>query len=220
MAKRGDLTLAEALELLVACEANGADLLDEAKILYSNRHFPRAYVLAQLAGEEFAKVHMLLSLVVMKTAGMDPPMKPFWDWWVDHNQKSTMQKSWDDTILHLDARSWLNEPPDVAAQTILNLVNDLAASIASAKAHAQVTSTRREDATYVDFRNSKVLIPKRRIGRGSAKQKIDEVSVEAQRASEIASAPIGKLVQLPEALDFLNTSVQGLMERLKGLPQS
>src|SRR5260370_15249997 len=109
MAKRGDLTESQILELLGACSSNGTDLLEEARLLYVNRHFPRAYVLAQLSGEEFTKALLLLSLLLMRVSGISPPMELFWSWWMDHDEKGSFQKTWNDMIASLNASDWMNQ---------------------------------------------------------------------------------------------------------------
>src|SRR5260370_26612972 len=80
-------------------------------MLNAKRHYPRAYVLAQLASEEFAKVQLLLSLLVARISGLNPPMEAFWTWWVSHEDKSSFQESWSEALTWPSAQKWLDLAP-------------------------------------------------------------------------------------------------------------
>lgn len=219
MAKRGDLTEAQIVELLDACSANGAELLEEARLLLDNKHFPRAYVLAQLASEEFAKAHLLLSLLVALVAGINPPMKSFWAWWINHDDKIMFQESWNDAFSRPGVQAWLDLPPDAALEELEPLwIETLAVSLVAAHKRAPSLSTSREDATYVDFRNRRIHVPNKKIGRVTAQRKIVQVAAEAVRANEIASSQLGKLIRIPEAVEFLKRSTQAIAERMGKAP--
>jgi len=219
MAKRGDLTKAQIIELLEACSANGAQLLEEARILYSKRHYPRSYVLAQLAGEECSKAHLLLSLLMLQVAGLVPPMESFWTWWVNHDDKSMFQESWNEVLSWTSVQNWLNLPPE-AAQHAPERMDGLAASLATAKRRAPSRSSWREDATYVDFRDGKIFVPKGGIGRVRAQRKIADATAEVARVKDITDAQLGALIQMPEAVEFLRRLVAAIGERMAAMTES
>ena len=213
MTKRGSLTEAQIIELLGACADNATQLLEEAHILYSKRHYPRAYVLAQLAGEECAKAHLLLSLLMLQVAGINPPMESFWTWWVNHDDKSMFQESWNEVLAWPSVQNWLNLPPD-AAKDAPEWMDGLAASLATAKRHAPSRSSWREDATYVDFRDGRVYVPNRRVGRIRAQRKIAQATAEVARVKEINDAQLGALIQMPDAVEFLRHLVAAIGQRM------
>jgi AbiV family abortive infection protein len=189
MTQRGDLTEAQIHDLMAACTANATDLLDEARLLFGHKYFPRAYVLAQLSAEEFTKALLLLSLLLMRAGGLNPPMELFWSWWVDHDEKGSFQKSWADMIANFNSSNWMQLSVEPVKALIYGSIGGLAESWPSAQAHARATSTWREDATYVDFRNSAVLVPKGRVGRGRAKTKIDQAATFGELITEASAAP-------------------------------
>src|SRR5260370_25496819 len=88
-------------------------------MLNAKRHYPRAYVLAQLASEEFAKVQLLLSLLVARISGLNPPMESFWTWWVSHEDKSSFQESWSEALTWPSVQKWLDLPPDAVVKDLV-----------------------------------------------------------------------------------------------------
>lgn len=191
--------------------ANARDLLEEARLLFAHKHYPRAFVLAQLASEEFTKAHLLLSLGLMRAVGLNPPMELFWSWWIDHDEKGTFKKSWDDMFAGIDLEEWKRAPIDVVKDTILGAVKEAPAKWPARQTQARQTSTWREDATYVDFRNARVLVPRGRIGRGRAKRKIDEVTTFAALVGQATEAPA---LLTPEQEGEVGAFVQDVMQNV------
>jgi AbiV family abortive infection protein len=72
------------LTLFRAGLGNAHDLLDEAKILFEARRWPRAHVLATLAHEELGKAHTCLLAVVLPA---DVTSEDFWGVFGDHERK-------------------------------------------------------------------------------------------------------------------------------------
>ena len=125
-------------------------------------------------------------------AGIKPPMDSFWAWWVNHEDKNTFQASWNDTFSLPEFQTWLNlAPPDALVVPVW--IESFVGSYVAAQRRAKSVLDWREDATYVDFRNDKIHIPKDRVGRGRAQRKIAQVAAEALRVNEIAAAQLGTL---------------------------
>jgi hypothetical protein len=134
---------------------------------------------------------LLLSLLLLRVAGLKPPMKSFWAHWFKHDDKTMFQDSWNEALSWPSVQNWLNLPPDAAGDQAPEWMEGLAASLVTAKHQAPSKSILREDATYVDFRNGKIYVPRARIGRGRAQRRIAQAMVELARAKEITAAQWG-----------------------------
>jgi hypothetical protein len=156
----------------------------------------------------------LLSLLILKVAGLNPPLESFWAWWVNHEDKSMFQESWNEAFTWPSVQNWLNLPPDAAKDLAPEWMNGLAASLATAKRRAPSRSSWREDATYVDFRDGKVYVPKERISRVRAERRIAQATAEVARVKEIADAQLGALIQMPDAVEFLRRLVAVMGEHI------
>ena len=152
--------------------------MDDANLLFQNERYARAYVLAQLAGEELSKAVLVLArLLAFRFAGLNPPDRDFWKWWRDHTDKGSFLKSWQDMFGEVKLAQWMELPADAAKESIIEAIPLVSRRWGEAQAHSKSNVGLREDATYVDFRESKVITPATSVGAADAQSKILEVSV-------------------------------------------
>ncbi len=69
--------------------------------------------------KKFAKVQLLLSLLVARISGLNPPMESFWTWWVSHEDKSSFQESWSEALTWPSVQKWLDLPPDAVVKDLV-----------------------------------------------------------------------------------------------------
>jgi len=94
--------------------ANANALVEEAKLLFTAEHYPRAYALAHLACEELGKVMMLVSLGIESRLGTAKWSK-FWKRFRSHKEKTK-------NIFGLD---YLVSPPRSDNSDVENYVKDV-----------------------------------------------------------------------------------------------
>ncbi len=167
-------------------------------------------VLAQLAGEECAKAHLLLSLLILKVAGLNLPMESFWAWF-SHGQAS---KTFVPRFLE-HALVVVIDPAEPAPRCRKRLgprMDEWLSGIAcdgQASWHRQGRVGEKTRHTLI-FGMEKVYVPKKRISRIRAERRIAQATAEVARVKEITDAQLGALIQMPDAVEFLRRAVAAM----------
>jgi AbiV family abortive infection protein len=83
------------IEGIKKCYANGDSLLNDAFTLGESKKFSRAYTLGQLAIEEFAKVPLLLSVLIERLEGNNVDYDKYEKTFKDHTLKTELGIDWE-----------------------------------------------------------------------------------------------------------------------------
>jgi AbiV family abortive infection protein len=117
---------------------NARDLLDEAMLLFAHDRFPRAYVLAHLAGEELTKLPMIVRAACDAEDGVDVDWRKLRRRMNDHQTKLRAQHTLDYLFTDIrpgdsevrDYEQALRQVPDQNAQKNASLYADIRDGVA------------------------------------------------------------------------------------------
>ncbi len=151
----------ETMELFRRVHGNAQSLATEAQLLLQAGHIARAYALGHLAHEELAKCLGLLNIWVLQLTAGAPPWELFWRKWRQHGFKVQLALAGD--VL----RMWVGEQAVAADESGgQQLPPDLDDRVRALYRGMEVALPRhtelarlRADATYVDFREGKIVLP-------------------------------------------------------------
>lgn len=194
-----NLTPEQTMGLFRAVLGNAEALTEEAQLLLAANHYPRAYALGHLAHEELAKCYGLLNIwAVQIRASGAPPWELFWKRWRNHEFKVQLALAGD------LIRQWVGQqsagppvqvdqllPPDIGS-----LVRGLYLGIESALPQHAELSRLRIDATYVDFRAERVVLPTEAITQKMSADMVEAAKVNCQFMSLVLATGFDRLQEI------------------------
>ena len=180
---------AQTVALVQALLQNARNLVSDARLLFENDRYARAYALAALAGEELAKAGITLDTLLGESDVNDREFRRNWS---DHKEKLAGLSAY--RLAFLDDLEGLR-------------VEELSREV-------ETTAGRKMDAMYVDLRNGQLITPES-LSMSEARDLLDRV----EGAIEHAGVFLGKLtpevadsivLAAPQIIEALTTQVAGM----------
>lgn len=165
---------------------NAVDLLSDARLLLASGRWPRAYALAVLAGEEYGKFQMTVSMAAT-SSDETVAWQKYWERFQRHDPKLTTWRG-----QHVDLKDWgpLGSPGDTEWLRAWDGRSE----------QAKVTQGKKLSALYVDFRQGRVSLPRSAVSGDDARHLVAAVAEVIDWASQSFPGDLSRLVTPPPEL--------------------